>query len=102
MTTDDGLHNYFRQFGPIMSSEIIKDVVTNESRGFGFVVFDTEEVRESVLKQDGHKLDGHTLMIKAAVPKYKMRQKTRNRGRSTSRSPARLPNKIFVNGLNDL
>jgi len=114
LTTDDCLKNYFRQFGPVSFSEIIKDGVTQESRGFGFVTFETKEDMKRALDEREHRLDGHTLAVTKAVPKYKMKRDREGRERSHSRgrrkrrhsrsrsSRGRGPyeaKKIFVRGL---
>jgi hypothetical protein len=39
-TTTEDLHKYFSTFGEVDDSCVITDAVTNESRGFGFVVFE--------------------------------------------------------------
>ena len=36
-TTDEDLRNEFSAFGEITSANVIKDRMTNRSRGFGFV-----------------------------------------------------------------
>jgi len=36
-TTDDGLRQYFQQFGDIDEAVVITDRQTNKSRGYGFV-----------------------------------------------------------------
>jgi len=36
-TTDDGLRQYFQQFGGIDEAVVITDRQTNKSRGYGFV-----------------------------------------------------------------
>lgn len=36
-TTDDGLRQYFQQFGDIEEAVVITDRQTNKSRGYGFV-----------------------------------------------------------------
>jgi len=115
LTTDDCMKNYFRQYGAVTFSEIIRDNLTQESRGFGFVTFEKKEDMKRALAEHEHKLDGATLAVTKAVPKYKMKQRdregrerTQSRGsrkrlRSRSRSPSRRgpyeSKKVFVRGL---
>jgi len=117
LTTDDCLKNYFRQFGALTFSAIIRDNFTQESRGFGFVTFERKEDMKRALAEREHKLDGQILAVTKAVPKYKMKQRSRegrershSRGRrkrlsshSRSHSPGRRgpyeSKKIFVRGL---
>lgn len=40
---DDQLQKTFEKFGPIVSCVVMKDVMTNMSRGFGFVSFENHE-----------------------------------------------------------
>jgi len=72
-TTDDGLLNYFRQFGAVTSGWILRDNVSNRSRGFGFVVFEEKETVIKVLAQKDHKLDGEYLLVKLAIPKNEIK-----------------------------
>merc|ERR1712066_1084795 len=47
---NDELHNHFLQFGKIKTAYIIKDHHTNESKGFGYVQFISEQDVENVLQ----------------------------------------------------
>lgn len=38
--TDDMLFSYFSKFGVVVHAKVKKNIITNESRGFGFVVFE--------------------------------------------------------------
>jgi hypothetical protein len=41
-TTAEGLRAYFEQFGTVSEASVVIDKVTRTSRGFGFVMFETE------------------------------------------------------------
>ncbi|XP_047322047.1 heterogeneous nuclear ribonucleoprotein A3-like [Impatiens glandulifera] len=68
--TEDELMDFFSKHGKVVEHEIIKDHVSQRSRGFGFVVFDSEEVVDSVLS-GGNMIDmfGTQVEIKKAEPK---------------------------------
>jgi len=80
-TTEDGLLNYFRQYGTVVSSWILRDVESNKSRGFGFVVFEDKKDVDRVLAYEGHKLDGEKLRVKLAIPKRQIGRGRSDRGR---------------------
>lgn len=47
---------FFSQFGTVAEHQIIRDHETNRSRGFGFIVFDSEEVVDEILTK-GNMID---------------------------------------------
>lgn len=52
----DELKNFFSKYGKVMEHQIIRDHETNRSRGFGFVIFDNEEVVDEMLSK-GNMID---------------------------------------------
>ena len=52
----DELKNFFSKYGKVMEHQIIRDHETNRSRGFGFVIFDNEEVVDELLSK-GNMID---------------------------------------------
>ncbi|KAG8387842.1 hypothetical protein BUALT_Bualt02G0063200 [Buddleja alternifolia] len=68
--TEDELKDFFSKYGKVVEQEIIQDHLTKKSRGFGFVVFDNEQVVDSLLA-DGNMIDmaGAQVEIKKAEPK---------------------------------
>ncbi|KAF0695969.1 Aste57867_13241 [Aphanomyces stellatus] len=60
---------YFQQFGKVVSAEVMFNRETNKSRGFGFVIFETEQSVELVLQDRGHVIDGKSVEVKRAVPR---------------------------------
>lgn len=50
------LKDFFSKYGNVVEHEIIRDHTTKRSRGFGFVVFDSEQVVDSILV-DTNKID---------------------------------------------
>ncbi|KAL8142148.1 hypothetical protein V2J09_015180 [Rumex salicifolius] len=68
--TDDELKNFFSDYGTIVEHQIIRDHETNRSRGFGFVVFEDEDVVDDLLSK-GNMIDfnGTQVEVKKAEPK---------------------------------
>ncbi|RHY91726.1 hypothetical protein DYB35_001550 [Aphanomyces astaci] len=60
---------YFSQYGKVVSAEVMFNRETNKSRGFGFVIFETEHSVDLVLQDGGHVLDGKSVEVKRAVPR---------------------------------
>ncbi|XAR55239.1 hypothetical protein NMG60_11035258 [Bertholletia excelsa] len=67
---EDEFKNFFSKYGKVVEHEIIRDHVTKRSRGFGFVVFDSEQVVDSMLA-NGNMIDmeGTQVEVKKAEPK---------------------------------
>ncbi|KAM7502154.1 hypothetical protein LguiB_001058 [Lonicera macranthoides] len=51
----DELKNFFSKYGAVVEHQIIRDHETNCSRGFGFVIFDSEKVVEML--SNGNMID---------------------------------------------
>ncbi|XP_074365473.1 heterogeneous nuclear ribonucleoprotein 1-like isoform X1 [Apium graveolens] len=68
--TEEELKDFFSKYGNVVEHEIIRDHTTKRSRGFGFVVFDSEQVVDNILV-DTNKIDmnGTQVEIKKAEPK---------------------------------
>lgn len=68
-TTQEGLQDHFSQAGTVTSSVVIKDRMTNRSKGFGFVEFSTpEEAQAAIAMFDGKEFDGRTIRVSEARP----------------------------------
>jgi len=70
-TTENHLKDYMAKFGKVESCNLKKDLETNRSRGFGFVVFEDSESLEKVLQEKEHRLQGKVIDPKRANPKGK-------------------------------
>ncbi|KAK9077417.1 hypothetical protein SSX86_005754 [Deinandra increscens subsp. villosa] len=68
--TEEELEGFFSKYGKIVEHEIIRDHATKRSRGFGFIVFDSEQVVDTILV-DGNmiEMNGTKVEIKKAEPK---------------------------------
>jgi len=75
--SNDGLRDYFAQFGTVKDAHIKRLSGTGQSRGFGFVAFESEDVVEAVLtKQDGHRIDGKWIEAKRIQPEVPRGKRT--------------------------
>jgi len=84
-TTSSAFTKHFSKYGELTDSVIMKDRVTGQPRGFGFVTYADPSVIDKVI-QDKHILDGKTVEIKRTIP----------RGNS---SKAPKTKKVFVGGI---
>ncbi|CAG0883812.1 unnamed protein product, partial [Cyprideis torosa] len=84
-TTPEKLRDYFSQYGTVTDVLIMKDPLTQRSRGFGFITFSDTSAVDKVLAVPCHLLDGKKIDPKHATPKSK---------KGTTKTK-----KIFVGGL---
>ncbi|KAH7476200.1 hypothetical protein KRP22_000042 [Phytophthora ramorum] len=68
-TKDADFKKYFMQYGKVVSAEVMFNRETNKSRGFGFVIFESEASVELVLEDKNHVIDGKSVEVKRAVPR---------------------------------
>ncbi|RZC78579.1 hypothetical protein C5167_002757 [Papaver somniferum] len=68
-TTDEVLSETFSLFGQVVEAAIVKDKVTDRSRGFGFVTFESiEEGMDAVSGMNGKELNGRIISVDIAKP----------------------------------
>jgi hypothetical protein len=66
-TTDDRVRQAFSQFGQVLSATVVTDRATGQSRGFGFVEFESEEqARTAIESLNGTVLDGRSITVNVA------------------------------------
>lgn len=107
------MRSHFSRFGDVTDAVVMRDSVSNRSRGFGFIVYADESAVEAVLAQQ-HILDDRRVDAKRAVPKADngvergmggsgMRSNNFKSGGSQrdhfNKFPAGKTKKIFVGGL---
>jgi RNA recognition motif-containing protein len=64
------LESIFRQYGDVVSTKIVYDRITWESKGFGFVEFSKkEEGLKAIEGLNGRELVGKKLIVSEAVEK---------------------------------
>ena len=65
--TEEDLQAAFETFGQVTSANVIKDRVSGESRGFGFVEMPAEEEAQSAIEGvNGQELKGETRTVSDA------------------------------------
>jgi RNA recognition motif-containing protein len=68
--TEAELKLAFEAFGTVQSAAIIKDKLTGDSRGFGFVEMpNREEAQKAIAGLNGHDLKGRALTVNEAKPR---------------------------------
>lgn len=73
--SDDQLRSLAEPFGTPESAEVVKDRISGNSRGYGFVVFSTaEEAQAAITGLNGKDVDGRTITVsEARAPKDRER-----------------------------
>ncbi|KAF5391997.1 hypothetical protein D9757_003361 [Collybiopsis confluens] len=74
-TSDEGLRNYFSQFGKVDACTIMRDP-SGTSRGFAFLTFEDPNAVVAVTTRE-HVLDGKTIDPKRAIPREEHLRNTR-------------------------
>ena len=68
--TEDSLRELFVPFGEVTSVKIIKDRLTDRSRGFGFVEMENKDEAESAIQKiDGNEVEGRNMKVNLARPR---------------------------------
>ena len=77
---EDDLREMFSAFGEITSAELIKDRMSGQSKGFGFVEMPNNSEADTAIKTlNGKMNDGRALKVNQAQPKSDDRNKRRRR-----------------------
>lgn len=80
-TTEDELYQIFSQFGTVVSVNVVKDRVTDQSKGFGFVVMEKpEDAQKAIESVNGSELGGRTLVVSVARPPQEREPRGGGRG----------------------
>eukprot|EP00794_Sanderia_malayensis_P015916 gene15916-17516_t len=87
-TTDETFRQHFERFGNIVDLVIIRDKNTQESKGFGFVTYDSSGGVGEALAARPHEIDGRTVEIKRAIPREDNTETAHQRTK-----------KLFIGGL---
>ena len=67
--TEDDLKNIFSQFGQVSVVQLVKNRVTGDSRGFGFIeMADDASADIAISKLEGASWEGKTLRVNEARP----------------------------------
>ncbi|XP_059662856.1 uncharacterized protein LOC132308698 isoform X1 [Cornus florida] len=70
--TEDELKSFFSKYGKVVEHEIIRDHATSRSRGFGFIVFDSEQEVDNMVA-NGNMIDMAGTQIKEPALQLWMR-----------------------------
>ena len=65
-STDDKLRELFTPHGEVVEAKVVTDRQTGRSRGFGFVLYNTEEEAQKALSMDGEEMDGRRIRVEIA------------------------------------
>lgn len=67
---DEDLKEVFEKFGEVLKAVVIRDRLTQRSRGFGFVTMkDEEEGKKAIAQLNGIVVQGRVIMCDIARPK---------------------------------
>ena len=69
-TKEEDVYNYFKKFGNIKSVKLMYDSKTNESRRFGFAIFESKEAVTIILNLQPHFIKNKQVDCKLALPKH--------------------------------
>ncbi|KAK9990830.1 hypothetical protein SO802_025815 [Lithocarpus litseifolius] len=64
--TNKELKKYFESFGMVTNARVVYDEENKESRGFGFVTFDSEDVVHNVLQRSDLEIENRLLTVERA------------------------------------
>ena len=80
-TTEDELRQAFEAFGQVISVKILRDRVTGESNGFGFVEMPiSDEGQTAISELNGKDLKGHVIKVEEGRMKTNYRPSGGRRG----------------------
>ncbi|OVA01178.1 RNA recognition motif domain [Macleaya cordata] len=102
-TTEDVLGDYFTSFGEVVESTVVRDRITGNARGFGFVLFSDASAAEKALKEN-HVILGRAVEVKRAIARGDQHQHAHQNHSNGSNNNSSNNNqlrtkKIFVGGL---
>jgi cold-inducible RNA-binding protein len=68
-STEESMKEHFSQVGTVEEAVIIRDRMTNRSKGFGFVTFSSEEeAQKAIAELNESELDGRNIRVDEAKP----------------------------------
>ncbi|XP_060650400.1 RNA-binding protein Musashi homolog Rbp6 [Drosophila nasuta] len=88
------MRTFFSQFGPVADTVVMRDPISNRSRGFGFVTYADSESVENVQRARPHIIDSKTVDTKRAFPRHEFNKAVGHLSNIKT-------NKIFLGGLKD-
>lgn len=93
----DEFKNFFSKYGKVVEHQIIRDHETNRSRGFGFIIFDSEEVVDEMISK-GNMID----MAGTQVSLFQWSPRNQHVNNNLFiMEPAALHSRIFLNNVHE-
>ena len=68
-TTEQEIEELFGQYGKITEVALIRDRISNQLKGFGFITFDSQQEAEAALALNGKEFLGRPLKVNMAESK---------------------------------
>ncbi|XP_030370977.1 ribonucleoprotein RB97D [Scaptodrosophila lebanonensis] len=93
-TSVETVRDFFNKFGEVADAVVMRDPVSNRSRGFGFVTFVDAATVDNVQRCRPHSIDNKTVETKRALPRHEANRSASNSGNIKS-------SKVFLGGLKD-
>ncbi|XP_032289853.1 ribonucleoprotein RB97D [Drosophila virilis] len=93
-TTAETMRQFFSQFGVVSDAVVMRDPISNRSRGFGFVTYVEPGAVENVQRARPHIIDSKTVDTKRAFPRHEFNKAIGHLSNIKT-------NKIFLGGLKD-
>jgi cold-inducible RNA-binding protein len=68
-TTQEKIRGLFMRYGEVDSVDLITDRYSGASRGFGFVVMNTNEAKQAMVALNNKEVDGQYIKVNEARPR---------------------------------
>ena len=79
-TTDQELNELFSQFGQVESIDLIKDHISGQSKGFGFIEMPNAAADTAIKALNGSSFQGRNIKVNQAQNKPKSNNRSRRGG----------------------
>ena len=63
-TTEQELKKYFSRFGTVVFANIKREQETGNSRGFGFIRFESFDSQQKAMEQQNHEIEGRNIVLR--------------------------------------